>query len=63
VDGHRSLSGGRCRTLPWQSAIAKTGDLDLTSPIELIVLSVKKKAARCRLPESERVVTLRAPGS
>jgi tetratricopeptide (TPR) repeat protein len=40
---------------------AKTGDLDLTSPIELIVLSVKKKAARCRLPESGRVVTLRAP--
>jgi hypothetical protein len=40
---------------------AKTGDLDLTSPIELIVFSVKKKAARCRLPESERVVTLRAP--
>jgi tetratricopeptide (TPR) repeat protein len=40
---------------------AKTGDLDLTSPIELIVFSVKKKAARCRLPESGRVVTLRAP--
>ena len=40
---------------------AKTGDLDLTSPIELIVFSVKKKSARCRLPESERVVTLRAP--
>ena len=40
---------------------AKTGDLDRTSPIELIVFSVKKKAARCRLPESERVVTLRAP--
>jgi hypothetical protein len=40
---------------------AKTGDLDLTSPIELIVFSVKKRAARCRLPESERVVTLRAP--
>jgi hypothetical protein len=40
---------------------AKTGDLDLMSPLELIVFSVKKKAARCRLPESERVVTLRAP--
>jgi hypothetical protein len=28
---------------------AKTGDLDLTSPIKLMVFSVKKKAARFRL--------------
>ena len=39
---------------------AKTGDRELASPIELVVLSVKKKEARCRLPESGRVVTLRA---
>jgi hypothetical protein len=40
---------------------AETGDLDLTSPIDLVVFSVKKRAARCRLPESEHAVTLRAP--
>ena len=40
---------------------AKASDLDLTSPIELVVISVKEKAARCRLLGSERVVTVRAP--
>ena len=35
-------------------------DLDLSRPIELVVLSVKEKAARCRLVESDRVITLRA---
>jgi hypothetical protein len=38
------------------------GDLDLTSPVELVVFSVKKRAARCRLLESEGAVTLRAAG-
>jgi hypothetical protein len=33
--------------------------LDLSRPIELVVLSVKEKAARCRLVGSNRVVTLR----
>jgi len=33
----------------------------LTSRIELIVSSVKEKAARCRLLETEDIVTLRAP--
>jgi hypothetical protein len=42
---------------------AKISDLDLTSPIELVVISVKEKAARCRLLGSERVVTVRAPRS
>jgi len=56
-------AGGAAPSRGNRRSTAKTGDLDLTSPIELIVLSVKKKAARCRLPESERVVTLRAPGS
>jgi tetratricopeptide (TPR) repeat protein len=35
-------------------------DLDLSGPIELVVLSVKEKAARCRLVGSDRVITLRA---
>lgn len=39
---------------------ATATDLDVTGPIELIALSVKEKAARCRLLGSERVVTLRA---
>jgi hypothetical protein len=36
------------------------GDLDLTGPVELVVLSVKDSALRCRLLGSERVITLRA---
>jgi hypothetical protein len=39
---------------------AMAGDLDLSRPVELVVLSVKEKAARCRLLASERVITLRA---
>lgn len=35
-------------------------DLDLSGPVELVVLSVKKNAARCRLLGSDRVITLRA---
>jgi hypothetical protein len=35
-------------------------DLDSSGPIELVVLSVKEKAARCRLVGSNRVITLRA---
>lgn len=35
-------------------------DLDLNGPIELVVLSVKQRAARCRLVGSDRVITLRA---
>jgi len=35
-------------------------DLDLSGSIELVVLSVKEKAARCRLVDSDRVITLRA---
>jgi hypothetical protein len=54
-------AGGAARSRGNRRHKAKTGDPDLTSPIELIVFSVKKKAARCRLPESERVFTLRAP--
>jgi tetratricopeptide (TPR) repeat protein len=35
-------------------------DLDLSGPIELIVTSVKPRAARCQLPESGHLITLRA---
>ncbi len=38
-------------------------DLDLSRPVELIVLSVKERAARCRLPGTDRVITLRASGA
>lgn len=35
-------------------------DLDLSGPVELVVLAVKSRAARCRLLGSGRVITLRA---
>ena len=35
-------------------------DLDLSGPAELVVLSIKETAARCRLLGSDRVITLRA---
>jgi hypothetical protein len=35
-------------------------DLDLSKPVELVALSVKERAARCRLLGSDRVITLRA---
>jgi hypothetical protein len=35
-------------------------DLDLSRPIELVALSVKERAARCRLLGSDRVITVRA---
>jgi hypothetical protein len=41
---------------------ATTEDLDLSGPIELVALSIKERAARCRLLGSERVITLRASG-
>jgi hypothetical protein len=39
---------------------AAAGDVDLSRPTELVVLSVKERAARCRLLGTERVITLRA---
>jgi hypothetical protein len=42
-----------------QHKVAAT-DLDLSQPIELIVLSTKERAARCRLPGTDRVISLRA---
>jgi len=39
---------------------ATTEDLNLSKPVELVVLTVMKRAARCRLPGSDRIITLRA---
>jgi hypothetical protein len=47
-----------CRPLRQRKAAAT--DIDLDSPIELLVLSVKDVAARCRLLGSDRAITLRA---
>jgi len=41
--------------VPWD-------DVDPSKPVDLIVLVVEQRAVRCRLPDSERVITLR-PGS
>jgi hypothetical protein len=37
-----------------------TADLDLSKPVELVVLSGKENAARCRLLGNDRVLTLRS---
>jgi tetratricopeptide (TPR) repeat protein len=42
-----------------QHKVAAT-DLDLSQPVELIVLSIRERSARCRLPGTDRVITLRA---
>ena len=39
---------------------AAADDIDLGTTVELIALAVKERGIRCRLPGSERVVTLRA---
>jgi hypothetical protein len=39
---------------------AKAEDLDLGRPVELVVLSVTDRVARCRLPGTEHIITLRA---
>jgi hypothetical protein len=39
---------------------ATAEDLDLSRPVELVTLSVKQRAARCRLLGSDRIITLRA---
>jgi len=35
-------------------------DIDLSKPVELVALSVRERAARCRLLGSDRIITLRA---
>lgn len=39
---------------------ASEDDIDMSMPVDLVVLAVKQRAARCRLLGSERVITLRA---
>lgn len=39
---------------------ATADDIDLSKPVELVALSVKERAARCRLLGSDRVITLRS---
>ncbi len=39
---------------------ATADDIDLTQPVELIVLSAKERTARCRLMNTNRIITLRA---
>jgi len=38
---------------------ATADDLDLSGPVDLVALSVKRRVARCRLLESSRIITLR----
>ncbi len=38
------------------------GDIDVTKPLDLVVLSVKENAIRCRLPGTRREITVRASG-
>jgi hypothetical protein len=40
---------------------ATEDDIDVSRPVDLVVLSVKERAARCRLLGSERAITLRSP--
>jgi hypothetical protein len=39
---------------------ASDSDIDLSRPVELIVLSVQERAARCRLLGTENTITLRS---
>ena len=45
---------------PLKAHKAEDGDIRLDGPVELVVLSVKERAARCRLVNSGRILTLRA---
>jgi len=38
------------------------GDIDLSRPVELVVLAVKERAARCRLLGTDSTITLRSSG-
>lgn len=39
----------------------KAGELDVSRPVELVVLSVKERALRCRLLDNGREITVRTP--
>ena len=57
----RALARARSIFLsPEAPARGGRADLDLSQPIELIVLAVKERATRCRLPGADRVISLRS---
>jgi len=56
VEPYQTAATGRRR----RQHKATSADLDLSAPIELVALSVKERAVRCRLVGSDRVLTLRA---
>jgi len=58
IDPYPSEHSGNTRRKRRHKATA--GDLDLSGPVELIVLSIKERAARCRLLGTDRAITLRA---
>jgi hypothetical protein len=39
---------------------ASEADIDISQPVGLIVLNVKERAARCRIPGTQRVITFRS---
>ncbi len=41
---------------------AAADDVDLSRPVQLVALAVKDGAARCRLPGTDKDITLRVPG-
>lgn len=41
---------------------AAMGDINLDKQVDLVALSVKERTARCRLLQSDRIITLRASG-
>ncbi len=60
LDPSPSETPGPARRKRQHKATAE--DLDLSGSVELIALSVTERAARCRLPGSDRRITLRASG-
>lgn len=55
-DAPSPLSHGRARPA------GTDGDIDLSRPVELVVLAVKERAARCRLLGTDGTITLRSSG-
>ncbi len=51
---------GQVSSLSEKHHKASADDIDLSQPVELVVLSVKERTARCRLMKSNRMITLRA---
>lgn len=58
-DNPKEVSGPK---RPPRQHKASTTDIDPSRPVELVVLSLKETAARCRLLDRDRQITLRASG-